>query len=328
MSGSLLVIDRIEGGGGRRWPCRGMRFMLDLLLGRPLVHSRVDHCSALRADTSAVAGCPLASLVPRIPHATSTQPRSPHRSVPSPLLFPLPFPPFALLPPLSPPPGLAVFPSPSSAMSWGGHAPRVCYFYDSSLGSYYYGAGHPMKPHRLRMTHSLLLAYGMYKKMEVYRPHPASQAELERFHASDYVDFIRRVTPDNSKEFLHQLQKYNLGPFTDCPIFDGMYDYCSVYAGGSIDGALKFNHGQFSSLAHQPVGRPPPLHQKSPVIFVCTTGPLPHTRTLTAPLRAQFAINWFPWRFCTLILQEDASCCGVWQGSVTSTTSCWPSSSC
>ena len=100
-------------------------------------------------------------------------------------------------------------------MSWGGHAPRVCYFYDSSLGSYYYGAGHPMKPHRLRMTHSLLLAYGMYKKMEVYRPHPASQQELERFHASDYVDFIRRVTPDNSRDFLHQLQKYNLGPFTE-----------------------------------------------------------------------------------------------------------------
>jgi acetoin utilization deacetylase AcuC-like enzyme len=36
------------------------------------------------------------------------------------------------------------------------------------IGSYYYGAGHPMKPHRLRMTHNLLLAYGMYKKMEVY----------------------------------------------------------------------------------------------------------------------------------------------------------------
>jgi acetoin utilization deacetylase AcuC-like enzyme len=93
---------------------------------------------------------------------------------------------------------------------------RVSYFYSPELGSYYYGAGHPMKPHRLRMTHSLLLAYGMYKKMEVYRPHPAAKEELERFHAGDYVDFLERVTPDNSKEFLHQLQKFNLGPFTDC----------------------------------------------------------------------------------------------------------------
>ena len=41
MSGSLLVIDRIEGGRGRRWPCRGMRVMLGLLLGRPRAPCRV-----------------------------------------------------------------------------------------------------------------------------------------------------------------------------------------------------------------------------------------------------------------------------------------------
>lgn len=31
-----------------------------------------------------------------------------------------------------------------------------------------YGTGHPMKPHRIRMTHNLLLHYGMYKKLAVY----------------------------------------------------------------------------------------------------------------------------------------------------------------
>ena len=64
-----------------------------------------------------------------------------------------------------------------------------------------------MKPHRLRMTHSLLLAYGLYKKMEVYRPHPAQQQEMERFHSSDYIQFLKRVTPDSAKDYLHQLQK-------------------------------------------------------------------------------------------------------------------------
>lgn len=29
------------------------------------------------------------------------------------------------------------------------------------------GAGHPMKPHRLSLTHSLVLHYGLYKKMMV-----------------------------------------------------------------------------------------------------------------------------------------------------------------
>lgn len=120
---------------------------------------------------------------------------------------------------------------------------RVCYFYDSDIGSYYYGAGHPMKPHRLRMTHNLLLTYGMYKKLEVFRPHPASEQEMTLFHARDYIDFLKRVTPENSKEYLHQLQKFNLGPYTDCPVFDGLYEFCQLYTGGSIDGAMRLNHG-------------------------------------------------------------------------------------
>lgn len=36
------------------------------------------------------------------------------------------------------------------------------------VGNYYYGQGHPMKPHRIRMTHNLLLNYGLYRKMEVF----------------------------------------------------------------------------------------------------------------------------------------------------------------
>jgi len=32
-----------------------------------------------------------------------------------------------------------------------------------------------MKPHRMRMTHNLLLNYGLYRKMEVCRPHKATQ---------------------------------------------------------------------------------------------------------------------------------------------------------
>lgn len=120
---------------------------------------------------------------------------------------------------------------------------RVCYFYDEEIGSYYYGAGHPMKPHRLRMAHHLILEYGMYRKMQVYRPHPAHQQEFTLFHADDYVDFLKRVTPDNAKEYLYQLHKFNLGPYTDCPIFDGVYEFSQLCTGGSIDGAMKLNHG-------------------------------------------------------------------------------------
>lgn len=42
------------------------------------------------------------------------------------------------------------------------------FLFPGDVGNYYYGQGHPMKPHRIRMTHNLLLNYGLYRKMEIY----------------------------------------------------------------------------------------------------------------------------------------------------------------
>lgn len=44
----------------------------------------------------------------------------------------------------------------------------VIFYFPGDVGNYYYGQGHPMKPHRIRMTHNLLLNYGLYRKMEIY----------------------------------------------------------------------------------------------------------------------------------------------------------------
>lgn len=120
---------------------------------------------------------------------------------------------------------------------------RVAYFYDDNMGNYHYGPGHPMKPHRLTLTHNLLLAYGLYRKMDVYRPHKCTIDEMSLFHSDDYVNFLSRVNPDIAKEFVPQMQKFNVGEYTDCPIFDGLYDFCSLYTGATLDSALKLNHG-------------------------------------------------------------------------------------
>ena len=124
----------------------------------------------------------------------------------------------------------------------GGGKKKVCYFHGETIGEYYYGPGHPMKPHRLQMTHNLIVAYSLYKKMDVYRPHWATDEEMSLFHAPDYIDFLRRVNPDNQHEpqFAKQLLRFTVGE--DCPVFDGLYDYCRVFSGGSIDGAMKLNH--------------------------------------------------------------------------------------
>lgn len=98
-----------------------------------------------------------------------------------------------------------------------------------------------MKPHRIRMTNSLLVNYGLYKHMNVFKPPRAGREDLTKFHSDDYINFLHRITPLNMQEYPTQLQKFNVGE--DCPVFDGVYEFCQVSAGGSIASAVKLNHG-------------------------------------------------------------------------------------
>ncbi|TVY83826.1 Histone deacetylase RPD3 [Lachnellula suecica] len=119
---------------------------------------------------------------------------------------------------------------------------RVAYFYDSDVGNYAYVAGHPMKPHRIRLAHSLIMNYGVYQKMEIYRAKPATRHEMTQFHTDEYIDFLQKVTPDNMDSFAKEQGKYNVGD--DCPVFDGLFEFCGISAGGSMEGAARLNRGK------------------------------------------------------------------------------------
>lgn len=116
---------------------------------------------------------------------------------------------------------------------------RVSYYYDGDIGNYYYGQGHPMKPHRIRMTHNLVLNYGLYRKMEIYRPHKAAQEDMTKFHSDEYIKFLKNIRPDNMSEYNKLMQRFNVGE--DCPVFDGLYEFCQISTGGSMAGAVKLN---------------------------------------------------------------------------------------
>ncbi|ODQ54156.1 histone deacetylase Clr6 [Saitoella complicata NRRL Y-17804] len=118
---------------------------------------------------------------------------------------------------------------------------RVSYFYDTDVGNYHYGPGHPMKPHRMRMTHNLILNYGLDKKLDVLKPRRATAKEMARIHTDEYVDFLWRVTPDTMDKFVAHQSKFNVGE--DCPVFEGLSEFCSISAGGSIGAAQKLNCG-------------------------------------------------------------------------------------
>ncbi|KAG1143846.1 hypothetical protein G6F37_000322 [Rhizopus arrhizus] len=118
---------------------------------------------------------------------------------------------------------------------------RVCYFYDANVGNYHYGPGHPMRPHRIRMCHGLVMNYGLYKKMEIYRAKPANKWEMTQFHTDDYIDFLSRVTPENMDQYQKEQAKFNVGD--DSPVFEGLFEYCGLSAGGSMEGAARLNRG-------------------------------------------------------------------------------------
>ncbi|CAF4886179.1 histone deacetylase 3 [Pieris napi] len=117
---------------------------------------------------------------------------------------------------------------------------RVAYFYNPDVGNFHYGPGHPMKPHRLSVTHSLVLNYGLHKKMQIYRPYRASAHDMCRFHSEDYIEFLQNVTPQNIQSYSKDLLHYNVGD--DCPVFEGLFDFCSMYTGASLEGAMKLNN--------------------------------------------------------------------------------------
>jgi histone deacetylase 1/2 len=77
-----------------------------------------------------------------------------------------------------------------------------------------------MKPTRIRMCHSLVMNYGLYKKMEIFvscpfmqikltaqRAKPATKREMSQFHTDEYVDFLYRITPDNANQFAKEQTK-------------------------------------------------------------------------------------------------------------------------
>ena len=75
--------------------------------------------------------------------------------------------------------------------------------------------------------------------MDVFRPKLVSAAQLTRFHSDDYINFLRLITPDNMSDYVRQLQRFNVGE--DCPVFDGLFEFCQIYTSGSIGGAARLN---------------------------------------------------------------------------------------
>lgn len=120
-------------------------------------------------------------------------------------------------------------------VSWHGNA---------EVEKHHFGQQHPMKPWRLTLTKSIVISYGMMEAMDSYQSRAATKEELEDFHKADYIEFLSRITPINmgDSRLANGITTFNMGD--DCPVFDGLFSYCSLYAGGSLDAARKLINNQ------------------------------------------------------------------------------------
>jgi histone deacetylase 1/2 len=122
---------------------------------------------------------------------------------------------------------------------------RVSYYFNKEIGNFHYGLNHPMKPLRVKMTHELVKNYGLLPKMDMMQPELHTQIinsiDFTKFHSDEYVDFLSRVNVENMKGLTEQLMYFNIGE--DCPVFEGLNDYCKIYTNGSILGSHYLNKG-------------------------------------------------------------------------------------
>ena len=64
-----------------------------------------------------------------------------------------------------------------------------------------------------------------------------------QFHSDDYIEFLRLINPENQHEHVRNLKRFNISVGDDCPVFDGLFNFCQLYTGGSVGGAVRLNHG-------------------------------------------------------------------------------------
>lgn len=109
---------------------------------------------------------------------------------------------------------------------------------------YDHGQGHPLRPQRVLLTWDLIEAVGLLELPNVERLgcEPATDAELQLVHSSDFIDATKRAGDGEGGDY----RTYGYGP-GDNPIFPRMHEAAAIVAGASIAAARAVLEG---SVAH------------------------------------------------------------------------------
>ncbi len=120
---------------------------------------------------------------------------------------------------------------------------EVALYVGAALGKYGFPDGHPFGTDRQDAFFSETRKQGLDKRARIAEPRPASRAEIERFHTTEYVSRV-----DGLSELGHGSIDYG-----DTPAYPGVYEASSAVVGAALEGLERVMSGD-CYRTFQPIG--------------------------------------------------------------------------
>jgi len=111
----------------------------------------------------------------------------------------------------------------------------AAFIYSPQLEEYSYPPGHPFNTVRAKKTREVLISMGLLTAPDQVEipPEPADRLVLKKFHSARYLHALQKASKG---KWDYEALSMGLGT-SDCPVFEGMYEYALLAVGASLTGA-------------------------------------------------------------------------------------------
>jgi acetoin utilization protein AcuC len=128
---------------------------------------------------------------------------------------------------------------------------RSAFVHSEQFGKFKAYQGYPWLFKRSDATYRLCEKLQLFDHdwISIYKPNPASTADILSFHTKAYITILRKA---NEGVFEEKWLRYGLGT-TECPVYTGVYDYHALAAGGTLLGVELINRDK-ADIVFSPTG--------------------------------------------------------------------------
>jgi len=128
---------------------------------------------------------------------------------------------------------------------------RSAFLYSEKFAGLKAYKGYPWLFERSEATYQLAKRLGLFDHewISICTPEPASFEELTAFHTKEYLAVLKKANNGNFKE---EWLYYGIGT-TECPVYEGVYDYHALAVGSTLLGADLLERGE-ADIVFGPTG--------------------------------------------------------------------------